>query len=100
MAAAYYNGWPADPTAFDNADTILLYMDGGGGHPVIQRTRLTEIDQLMKRGVGMCCAHYAVEVPKEKGGPDLTKWIGGYYETGYSINPHWDATFKSCPSTR
>ncbi|HEV3136586.1 MAG TPA: DUF1080 domain-containing protein, partial [Pirellulales bacterium] len=49
-AAAYYNGWPADPTAFDNADSILLYMDGGGGHPVIQRNRLAEIDQLMKKG--------------------------------------------------
>ena len=97
MAAAYYNGWPADPTAFDNADSILLYMDGGSGHPVIQRNRLAEIDQLMKRGVGLCCAHYAVEVPKEKGGPDLTKWIGGYYETGYSINPHWDAKFTELP---
>ena len=97
VTAAYYNGWPADPTAFDNADSILLYMDGGSGHPVIQRNRLAEIDQLMKRGVGLCCAHYAVEVPKEKGGPDLTKWIGGYYETGYSINPHWDAKFTSLP---
>ncbi len=97
VTAAYFNGWPKDPTAFDNADTILLYMDGGGGHPVIQRNRLTEIDQLMKRGVGMACAHYAVEVPKEKGGPDLTNWIGGYYETGYSINPHWDAEFASLP---
>lgn len=96
-AAAYYNGWPADPTAFDNADSILLYMDGGSGHPVVQRNRLTEIDQLMKRGVGLACAHYAVEVPKEKGGPDLTKWIGGYYETGYSINPHWDAKFEKLP---
>jgi type 1 glutamine amidotransferase len=97
VAAAYYNGWPADPTAFDNADSILLYMDGGSGHPVIQRNRLAEIDQLMKRGVGLCCAHYAVEVPREKGGPDLTKWIGGYYETGYSINPHWDARFTDLP---
>ena len=94
VAAAYYNGWPADPTAFDNADTILLYMDGGGGHPVIQRNRLAEIDQLMKRGVGLAVRHYAVEVPKEKGGPDLTKWIGGYYETGYSINPHWDGRVR------
>ena len=98
LATAYYNGWPADPTAFDNADSILLYMDGGSGHPVIQRNRLTEIDQLMKRGVGLCCAHYAVEVPKEKGGPDLIKWIGGYYETGYSINPHWDAKFTELPT--
>jgi len=97
VTADYYQGWPDDPTAFDNADSILLYMDGGGGHPVIQRNRLAEIDQLMKHGVGLCCAHYAVEVPKEKGGPDLTKWIGGYYETGYSINPHWDATFSNLP---
>jgi type 1 glutamine amidotransferase len=97
VAAAYLNGWPKDPSAFDNADTILLYMDGGGGHPVTQRNRLAEVDQLMKRGVGLCCAHYAVEVPKEKGGPDLTKWIGGYYETGYSINPHWTADFKELP---
>jgi type 1 glutamine amidotransferase len=97
VAASYYNGWPADPTAFDNADTILLYMDGGSGHPVIQRNRLAEINELMKRGVGLCCAHYAVEVPKEKGGPDLTEWIGGYYETGYSINPHWDAKFAALP---
>ena len=98
LATAYYNGWPADPTAFDNADTILLYMDGGSRHPVVQRNRLTEIDQLMKRGVGLCCAHYAVEVPKEKGGPDLTNWIGGYYETGFSTNPHWDAKFEELPN--
>jgi type 1 glutamine amidotransferase len=98
VTAAYYNGWPADPTAFDNADAILLYMDGGSGHPVVQRNRLAEIDRLMKHGVGLCCAHYAVEVPKEKGGPDLTRWIGGYYETGYSINPHWDAEFSQLPT--
>ena len=97
VTAKYLNGWPKDPTAFDNADSILLYMDGGGGHPVIQRNRLAEIDQLMKRGVGLACAHYAVEVPKEKGGPDFLEWIGGYYETGYSINPHWDAEFAKLP---
>jgi type 1 glutamine amidotransferase len=97
LAAAYYNGWPADPTAFDNADTILLYMDGGPRHPLIQHDRLSEIDRLMKHGVGLCCAHYAVEVPKEKGGPDLTQWIGGYYEDGYSINPVWNAQFDQLP---
>ena len=96
-SAVHLNGWPSDPTAFDNADSILLYMDGGGGHPVVQRSRLAEIDELMKRGVGLCCAHYAVEVPKEKGGPDFLKWIGGYYETGYSINPHWTADFAEIP---
>jgi type 1 glutamine amidotransferase len=97
VSAVYLNGWPKDPTAFDNADSILLYMDGGNGHPVVQRSRLAELDELMKRGVGLCCAHYAVEVPKEKGGPDFLKWIGGYYETGFSINPHWVGDFKEIP---
>ena len=90
VTQVYRSGWPNDPTAFDNADTIMLYMDGGGGHPLVQtRQRLAEIDQLMKQGVGMVCAHYAVEVPKEKGGPDLLNWIGGYFETFWSVNPHW-----------
>ncbi len=89
LAAAYLNGWPADPTAFDNADAIMIYSDGGGGHPVVQQNRLAEIDHLAKQGVGVLCAHYAVEVPKEKGGPELTRWIGGYFETFWSINPTW-----------
>src|SRR5690242_20252634 len=28
-AVLYTNGWPSDPHAFDSADAILLYMDGG-----------------------------------------------------------------------
>jgi type 1 glutamine amidotransferase len=94
----YLNGWPKDATAFDNADSIMLYMDGGGGHPLIrEKQRLDEIGQLMAKGVGLCCAHYAVEIPKDKGGPELLKWIGGYYETGFSINPHWVAKFETLP---
>ncbi len=99
VSAVYLNGWPKDPTAFDNANSILLYMDGGGGHPLIrEKQRLEEIGALMEKGVGLCCAHYAVEIPKDKGGPELLKWIGGYYETGYSINPHWVAKFETLPN--
>lgn len=89
--------WPTDPTAFDNADSVFLYMDGGGGHPAIQPERLKELGGLMDRGVGLACAHYAVEVPKDRGGPEFINWIGGYYETDFSINPHWDADFKQIP---
>ena len=51
----------------------------------------------MDKGVGLACLHYAVESPKDKGGPEFLKWIGGYYETGFSTNPHWDADFKQLP---
>ena len=48
----------------------------------------------LKKGVGLGCIHYAVEIPKDKGGAEFLQWIGGYYETGYSINPHWGADLK------
>jgi type 1 glutamine amidotransferase len=94
VVADYYDGWPKDPTAFDNANTIAFYMDGGAGHPMIQGDHLQVLDQLMKKGVGLACLHYAVEVPKDRGGKEFLDWIGGYYETGFSTNPHWDADIK------
>ena len=97
IAATYLNGWPSDPTAFDNADTILLFMDGGGGHPMIQGDGLSQVDERMKQGTGLVIVHYTVEVPKNRGGKEMLDWIGGYYETGYSTNPHWDADFKAIP---
>ncbi len=89
VTAVYTGGWPADPTAFDNADAVFFFADGGNGHPVVQSNRLAQIDALAKRGVGVACLHYAVEVPKEKGGPEFLAWTGGYFETHWSVNPHW-----------
>jgi len=89
VTATYTGGWPADPTAFDNADAVFFFADGGAGHPVLQSSRLSQIDALAKRGVGVACLHYAVEVPKEKGGPEFLNWMGGYFEPHWSVNPHW-----------
>ena len=41
----------------------------------------------MRKGVGLVCLHYAVEVPAAKGGAEFLDWIGGYYENGVSTNP-------------
>lgn len=97
IAADYYHGWPSDPTAFDNADAVISYADGGGGHPFVQQDHLAIIEALAKRSVGLGFCHYAVEVPKEHGGAQFLQWIGGYYESGFSANPVWDASFKSFP---
>ncbi len=94
-AAVYTGGWPTDPTALDNADAIVMYADGGGGHPVIPH--LKEVDALNKKGVGVVCLHYGVEVPKGPAGDAFLDWIGGYFETDWSVNPHWTANFKSFP---
>jgi Trehalose utilisation len=91
------NGWPRNETVFDNAAGILMYMDGGKGHPAIQANRLEFLDGLMKKGVGLMCAHFGVEVPKDKGGPEFRDWIGGYYEDAWSCNPIWRPEFKEFP---
>ena len=97
ISTTYHDGWPKDPTAFDNADSILLFMDGGRGHPMIRGNGLQEIGKRMKQGTGLAIIHYAVEVPKDRGGSEMLDWIGGYYETGYSTNPIWLGEFKSLP---
>jgi type 1 glutamine amidotransferase len=84
-------GWPEDEAIFDGARAIVLYMDGGTAHPILKGNRLETIGKLMQKGVGLACLHYAVEIPKENGGAQFLKWIGGYYERPYSINPFNDA---------
>lgn len=96
-AVVVTNGWPKDETVFNGAAAILFYADGGGGHPAIQLDRLRKIGELVKTGVGIACVHYGVEVPKDRGGPEFLDWIGGYFETDWSVNPHWDGSFKSLP---
>jgi type 1 glutamine amidotransferase len=84
-------GWPQDESVFEGAKSVVFFMDGGGGHPMIQGNRLETMRKLMDQGVGLVCLHYAVEFPKGKAGDQLLDWLGGYYETGYSDNPHNDA---------
>lgn len=77
------------------ADTILFYSDGGGGHFMLGH--LEDVAAEMKRGCGLVCVHYAVEYPKDKGGPEMLEWMGGYFEAHWSVNPHWTANFKEFP---
>ncbi len=94
-AAVYRSGWPKDPTALDNADAIAMYCDGGEGHIVMPH--LEQVDKLAKNGVGIAFIHYAVELPKGKPGNSALDWVGGYFETFWSVNPTWEAEFTDIP---
>jgi hypothetical protein len=91
------NGYPKDDSILDGAAGILCFADGGGGHPLVRDKRLERIDKLMKKGVGLMCAHYGVEVLKDLGGKEFQNWIGGYYEHQFSCNPFWSPEFKEFP---
>ncbi len=87
------------PTAeeFAKADTVVIYSDGGGGHPALQGDHLDVLGKEMKRGCGFVCLHYAVEPTIEKGNNEFIHWLGGAFEINWSVNPHWDGDFKSLP---
>jgi hypothetical protein len=92
------NGWPKDPAAFDDADAIIIYADGGVRHIALQDDNLAVLERALSKGAGLGLLHYAVEPTLEKGQPEFLRWVGGAYEIHWSVNPHWQANFKSLPT--
>lgn len=99
-------GWPTktvggetvdDNAPLESADAIIIYSDGGGKHPALTGDRLRVLDRQVKRGAGFGAIHYAVEPTKDKGQTEFLAWMGGAFETHWSVNPHWDADFKRLP---
>jgi len=78
-------GWPGDAKLLEEADSIVIYCDGGGGH-----LALAHVEE-------MVCLHYAVEVPKGEAGKLFLKWLGGCFEPDWSVNPIWTAHFNELP---
>jgi type 1 glutamine amidotransferase len=92
------NGWPQVENAFEGADAVVIYADGGGGHPAIQKDHKQTLGVLAKKGVGLGFMHYGVEIPATNGGPEFLEWIGGHYEHLYSVNPMWSPDFQKFPN--
>lgn len=87
--------WPQDPAAIAGADVLVCFADGGGRHPFMRH--MEELAPEMARGLSLVCIHYAVEVPKGTPGDRFVDWLGGYFETHWSVNPHWTAKFEAIP---
>lgn len=80
--------WPKD---LKHADAIIVLLNHGGSsvNPAVK--------EAAERGAGFMAIHYGVEVNKGEQGDNYLKWIGGYFETFWSVNPHWTPEFKEIP---
>lgn len=87
--------WPADWMDFDKPAAVVMYCDGYKGH--MAKRHQDELQALVDQGVGVACLHFGVEVAPEELGKEFLEWIGGYFEIGWSVNPHWDAEFTQFP---
>ncbi len=97
VTEVHTNGWVQDEKALEGAAAVIIYSDGGGGHPLLQGDKLQIIGGLMKKGVGLACLHYATEPTPDKGEKEFLEWLGGAFSPNWSVNPHWDADFTTLP---
>ena len=83
------NNWPKKLT---HADAIAVSLNHG------QRAATdSEIAAAVRRGAGFMAMHFGVEVNKGEAGDNYLRWMGGYFETEWSVNPWWQPDFKEIP---
>ena len=85
-------GYPKDKGVLDDADTIVIFCTGHGGH-VLNR-KLKEFDSLMKKGKGVVMIHWATEAVKGDPADKFLEWMGGFCDLHWSVNPHWIPKFR------
>ncbi len=80
--------WPKD---LKHADAVIVLLNHGGSavNPAVE--------EATNRGAGFMAIHYGVEVNKGRQGEHYLKWLGGYFETFWSVNPWWTPDFKEIP---
>jgi len=86
-AKVHWYGWPEDESIFDGVDACVLYADAGGE----LGEKYAFLDERVKDGMGIMFMHYGVHPTKEVGERYYKKWIGGYYDDDFSVNPSWIA---------
>ncbi|MBC8326271.1 MAG: ThuA domain-containing protein [Verrucomicrobia subdivision 3 bacterium] len=85
-------GYPKDAAVLKDADTIVIFCTGHGGH--VLNPKLEEFDALMKKGTGVVMIHWATEAVKGDPGDKFLEWMGGFCDLNWSVNPHWTPKFK------
>jgi hypothetical protein len=82
------NKWPKD---LKHADTVIVLLNHAASavNPAVK--------EATARGAGFMAIHYGVEVNKGEQGDHFLKWMGGYFETFWSVNPWWTPEFKDLP---
>ena len=81
--------WPSD---LAHADSIVVGLNHGG-----RAATDAEIFAAVRQGAGFIALHYGVEVDKGQQGNNYLQWMGGYFETNWSVNPWWTPNFQQLP---
>lgn len=99
LNSTYPNAWAVVhstknwPKELDHADAIIVLLNHGGRAATDANIKKA----VEKNGAGFMAVHFGVEVTKGVQGDNYLKWIGGYFEQGWSVNPFWVAKIEKLP---
>jgi trehalose utilization protein len=96
-ANAQFDGWPENNELLNKADAIFIFCTGGESHMAFTDSAMASLRKAAARGSGLMFFHYGVEPPAKKGHQEMLDWIGGYFELNYSVNPFFQAFFRTIP---
>lgn len=85
--------WPTNESIFDNAKCIVVLMDGGAKHPLIEEARRKKLGELAEQGIGFAVFHQSVDLPKEHA-DNAKAAIGGAWLADIGCRGHWDMDLK------
>ena len=96
-ATVSLNGWPRNPELMRKAAAIWVFCNGANSHLVAQDNNATEMQAAARRGAGIMFYHFATEPPEMTLHEEFLDWTGGYFALNYSVNPVFEAEFKTLP---
>jgi hypothetical protein len=85
--------WPTNESIFDNAKCIVVLMDGGAKHPLIEEARRKKLGDLEQQGIGIAVFHQSVDLPAEHA-DDAKAALGGVWLADIGCRGHWDMELK------
>ena len=92
IQAEVISEWPEDDSVLDGASAIIIYCDSDSVH----REHYFRLMELSRKGSGLFFMHYGVHPKKAESGRDYyMPTVGGFMETGFSVNPHWVADLQA-----
>ncbi len=85
--------WPTNEGILDGAKSIVVLMDGGAKHPLLEESRRKKLGDLAEQGIGLAVFHQAVDLPQEHA-DDAKAAIGGVWLADIGCRGHWDMDLK------
>lgn len=91
------DGWPKDESVFENARSVVFYMDGGDKIPFLEKKRWNLVQRLAKQKTGLVFLHQMVDFPDTRAAA-AKALFGADWQADKGGRGHWESSFSKFPN--